>query len=231
MIIWILLFPSSGLQGLSLILDEKRVQMESFATHIPPSLFSKFRGQHVVHFTHTFPGALWSAIIPFQIHPRFRKSYRRMHILLGYIFAATSIIMMIGLLIILQRKLLFIYFVSNVSDIEILLNEMLQLVLGTWFIVTCGKAIQEARSKNWVAHRNWIFRHIGSGLWIAVMRILLILAIPLLSPYDMNDSLSSDLRGKVFSATGTLAVVTTMCLSEYSIRQIKYSQVKFVKSE
>jgi hypothetical protein len=224
MLSWILVFPSSGLQGLSLILDEKRAQMESFATHIPPSLFSKFRGQYAVHLTHTFPGALWSAIIPFQIHPGFRKCSRKIHQLLGYTFAASSVIIMIGLLIILQRKLLFIYFLTDVSESEIFLNEMLQIGLGSWFMLTCGKSIQEARRKNWLAHQYWIIRHIGSGIWIAVMRILLIVVKPFLASSVMHGPLSSALKGKLFSAMGSLAMVSTICLSEYSVRLLKGNQ-------
>jgi hypothetical protein len=229
MVFWILVFPSSGLQGFSLILDEKRAQVELIATHVPPNLFSKFRGQYAVHFTHTFPGVLWSAIIPFQIHPGFRKRNRKIHQLLGYTFVASSVIMMIGLLIIIQKKLLFIYFLTNIPDGEILLNEMLQLGLGSWFMLTCGKAIQEARRKNWRAHQFWIIRHIGSGIWIAVMRILLILVKPLLVSSVIDGPLSSDLKGKLFSAVGTLAMVSTISLSEYSIRLIKDDQDQHIK--
>jgi Predicted membrane protein (DUF2306) len=221
MLFWILVLPSSALHGFSSILDEKRYQIELFANHIPPNLFSKFRGHHTVHFTHTFPSAIWSAIIPFQLHPGFRKRNRRLHRLLGYVFSISSFLMMIGLVIILQRKLLFVHFLSGIPIIEVSLNEILQLVLGAWFSWTCIKAIREARLRNLVAHRNWILRHIGSGIWIALMRILLLLVKPIFSTSAFDGPMSPSIKSKLFSTTGTLAIMSTISLSEISIWLIK----------
>lgn len=223
MVFWILVFPSSGFQGRCAFLDKL---LERSPKHIPPLLIQKFKDQSAVHWTHTFPSVIWSAFVPFQIHPGFRNRNRRLHRIMGYTFMAASAIMMVGVVIIFQRDLLFIKFLSDVPSGAFFVSEVAVALMGAWFFWTAIRAMIEVRRRRFAEHQFWIVRHIGSGLWVAVMRILIILVKPLFDPPFHHGSVTQMTQGKVFSYVGCLGMLITVSTSEYAVRLLKLEESK-----
>jgi hypothetical protein len=221
MLFWIFVFPSSGVQGGCAFMDKLRSPK-----HIPPLLIEKFKGQYAVHWTHTFPSAIWSAFVPFQIHPGFRHRNRRLHRIMGYTFMAMSAIIMVGVVIIFQRDLLFIKFLRDVPAGSFLVSEIAIVLMGAWFLWTAVMAMMEVRSRRFAEHQFWIVRHIGSGIWVAVMRILIILVKPFFDPPFHHGSVTQMTQGKVFSYACCLGMLIAVCTSEYAIRLLKLEESK-----
>ena len=194
--------------------------------HIPPLLIQKFKGHSAVHWTHTFPSALWSAVIPFQIHRGFRNRNRRLHRIMGYAFMTSSAVMMVGVVSIYQRNLLFIKFLDHVPSGTFFVSEVGIVLMGAWFVLTAAMAVMEARRRRFPAHQYWIVRHIGSGIWVAVMRILVILVKPIFDPPFHHGSITQMTQGRVFSYAGFLGMLVTVCTSEYAVRLLKAEQPK-----
>jgi Predicted membrane protein (DUF2306) len=223
MLFWILVFPSSGFPGDSSFMDKARATSPA---HIPPLSVQKFKGHSAVHWTHFFPSALWSAVVPFQIHPGFRNRNRRLHRIMGYAFIASSAVMMVGVVIIYQRNLSFIKFLDDVPPGTFFVSEVGNALMGAWFVLTAAMAVMEARRRSFDAHQYWVVRHIGSGIWVAVMRILVILVKPFFDPPFHHGSITQMTQGRVFSYTSFLGMFMTVCTSEYAVRLLKAEQPK-----
>ena len=92
MVAWILHFPASWRAGdpdhdvmtRQAVQDAKWLGVvgpEQFK--FPVSVLSKYRDHPAVQLTHILPAALWSAAIPFQLHPGSRKRSPRLHRAVG----------------------------------------------------------------------------------------------------------------------------------------------------
>jgi len=194
MVAWILIFPSSWLMGYSKTHDEiiNKTMVEPYdGTQIHPKIFTKYAGHPEVQFTHTLPAAVWSTAIPFQLHQGFRKTHKVAHRRAGYAFLGSSLLMTAGMLIILIKKLTFDYdyegLAPPLSKFEEFQTKATLLVMGLWFAYTSIRAVVEARNKRFQSHKHFIYRHIGSGLWVAVQRVILILSGPQKNPEAMRE--------------------------------------------
>lgn len=181
MVVWILIFPSSWLVGHSefhTYVIHKTIVEPYDGTSISPRVVTKYGGHPAIQFSHILPGALWAAAIPFQIHPGFRKSYKKLHRQIGYAFVSSSIIMMMGLFLIVKRNLTYDNDYPEAPPVSVF-DKMTTTVtiagLSGWFIFTAVMAAIKARSKNFEAHKHYIYRHIASGLWVAIQRVVVIL--------------------------------------------------------
>mmetsp|Transcript_11911 Transcript_11911/g.19738 ORF Transcript_11911/g.19738 Transcript_11911/m.19738 type:complete len:255 (-) Transcript_11911:248-1012(-) len=227
MVIWIVILPASSLQGYVGWLDEVREKhILKNTRHVPPALFEKFKGQTAVHVTHTFPGALWAGIIPFQLHPGFRKRNRRLHRAMGYVFMAVCALMMIGVYIIFQRGLLFEHFLDELPQNGTSSAEISLVAMSVWFAFTATMATIEARRKMFAAHQNWILRHIASGMWIAVQRVIIMSISPLFVPPFFKGSVPQWLQRCVFATSAQVAMVITALTGEYAIHLLKEKPAK-----
>jgi hypothetical protein len=174
MVFWILIFPSSWLVGRSSLHDDllyKSMKEPNQVTSI--ELITKYKGHSAVHFSHTLPGAIWAAAIPFQLHPTLRKQYRKFHRVVGYVFIATSILMMVGVGIILKRGLLYEESFTDLSPLKISTAPGI-VFMGVWFLVTAITATLQARAKKFASHQRFIIRHVASGIWVALQRLFLL---------------------------------------------------------
>lgn len=114
MVNWILIFPSSWLQGNNSLhdkaLSEAILYSESRGRKfpLPHSILLKYSGQWAIQFTHTLPALGWSALIPLQIYPSAKRL--QYHRELGYLFVLFGFMMVVGLCVIDYRGLVFIHF-------------------------------------------------------------------------------------------------------------------------
>jgi len=182
MVSWVLAFPSSWLAGNSDIHDwaiEKFIDDKQ----VPKSIIQKYNGHKAIQFTHILPSALWAALIPLQLNPYMRKTYRRAHRMSGYVFFCTAASMMIGFVILDIRRLDFERFDfkdMRSDDLDAHLSRiglgwvdhiLLGRCLMLWFVTTAVVALWKVIKRDYAGHQRFVLRHITSGLWVAVQRI------------------------------------------------------------
>mmetsp|Transcript_6040 Transcript_6040/g.9225 ORF Transcript_6040/g.9225 Transcript_6040/m.9225 type:complete len:302 (+) Transcript_6040:269-1174(+) len=222
MVSWILIFPSSWITGHSDIhyAYYHKVMKLMNLTKIPPQFVTKYAGHTLVQFTHNLPGALWAGAIPFQLNPDVRRKYPRLHKVTGYLFLGTSFLMSYGIIVILARQLTFLHdFPINVAtenfNFEFWCVNLSVISLTCWFVFTAFTAISKIRSRDYQSHRNFIVRHIGSGIWVALQRIIFgmcNIAGLSESPHEIKYS---------FKAAACAGVVISVLTSEFVIHLLK----------
>lgn len=222
MVAWIVIFPSSWLMGRSDLHDH--IVSEAFiktydGTQVPPGTVTKYAGHSLIQFTHILPGAVWAGAIPFQLHPTMRQRYRKVHKASGYAFLTSSILMAIGILVILARDLTFHNdypsHIPPADDVELLQMKASITVLTGWFVYTAMAAVVKARSKDFEEHRAFVIRHIGSGIWIALQRIVVVC-------FQVLGLVSGPLQMRnLFGSAATGSTFLTILASEYAIRLLK----------
>ena len=89
MAVWVLLLPGSWMFGRSRLHDAVAGNYLSYLGRrglVPPSFFTKYEQHGLIHATHLLPSAVWSALVPLQLHTGVRKEYPKLHRQLGYSF-------------------------------------------------------------------------------------------------------------------------------------------------
>ncbi|MGK3761738.1 MAG: hypothetical protein ACI8RD_014056 [Bacillariaceae sp.] len=240
MILWILVLPGSWMFGRTKLHNDviEPYLMDRMRHHISSlETITKYKGHTAVHFTHILPACVWSAAIPFQLHREFRKNYKQIHRVIGYVFFGISFVMALGVGIILRRGL---YFENSFSDLPqpsipsyyysivlaivgyfcyedvvyhannkknkkkfysrastVCVVILLILVGGTmsyhreyrylstapiimivtaYFVATAMYALKLAAiDRKFHDHQRWIIRHVASGVWVMIQRILIII--------------------------------------------------------
>ncbi|CAJ1960316.1 unnamed protein product [Cylindrotheca closterium] len=227
MVGWILVYPSSWLMGHSEQHDDwiNKTLVEPYdGTQIHPKVVTKYKGHPDVQFTHTLPAAIWSAAIPFQLHEGFRKTYKTSHRRAGYAFLGSSLLMTVGMFLIVIKKLTFDYdyegLAPPLSKFEEIQTKATILGMGLWFAFTSSMAVTEARKKRFQSHKHYIYRHVGSGLWVAIQRLLIPVFGPQKNPEAMRDR---------FGDAAFIGFVLSFSLGELAVyldRQTTGKQIK-----
>lgn len=217
---WILIFPSTWLIGnnsyhdyvLDQVMDLPH-QISGNGDAFPRSMLLKYSRQWSVQFLHTLPAFGWSFLIPLQIYPASRSAFHRTA---GYLFAMFSMLMMAGLYMIFTKRLLFIY--TDFPNIpahahmsalgfDFVPHEPLMLLAGMWFTVTILAAVYFARRKQYSKHRCFIYRHIASGMWVAVQRLY----------YSVVSPRGDSHQKEVFSDGIIVGLLICLCLGEIAV--------------
>ena len=220
MVLWILVFPATWRAGWKWHDD----QTQDFYTEAikttgqyptPLSLTTKYKGHKIAQFCHILPGCIWSGLIPFQLHPQSRKKYRKQHRYSGYLFTAVAYLMMVGYIYIDVKGLIYIH--SDFPNLAIdqhtthfpvhVPHEPVFRMVGVWFLITISMAVYCAMQNKFQEHRKWILRHVASGIWVAVQRIIVIV---------MNSKEAKDQK-KTFGDGAVVGVMLTVVLAEISI--------------
>lgn len=214
MVSWILVFPSSWLMGHSDLHDrwvDTLIVNTYDGVNIPPATITKYAGHPAVQFSHILPGAFWAAAIPFQIHPDMRRNYRGAHRRVGYVFFGSSILQAIGVLLILTRKLTFEHDYATLPPFDT--TQKLKFEIGMvcqtlWFVYTAGVAAYKVRAGDIASHRRYVLRHIASGLWVAVQRLIVVGAYKPATSRQMRT---------MFSDAGFIGMVCCSLAAEWAI--------------
>jgi len=124
---------------------------------------------------------------------------------IGYVFIATSFIMTLGIFLILARNLSYL---DNdypdappVSKLENYTNKLFTILEASWFAWTACMAVFKARAKDFESHKNYIYRHIASGLWVAIQRLILLGAGPQKDAQQVRDLFGNAAYAAVFIST------------------------------
>ena len=101
-------FPESGAGALSRIRRRhERDAVPGIARVVPPSLIAKYRAHPAVCVSHVLPSALWSALVPTQLHGGFRRRFPRAHRVAGRVVGVVAVAMTAGYVAIHRRRLHF----------------------------------------------------------------------------------------------------------------------------
>ena len=135
--------------------------------------------------THHLGAFLWlsAGLAQFGLS-RAGPAERRRHRLVGYIFLLSAILIAVGFIQIVWHNLfaaydyhaLFPHEVSLPSRAEYLMTVGIHSSLQLWFLFTAGKAWAAAGRRRFEEHRTWIVRHMASGGWVVVMRVIISLS-------------------------------------------------------
>ena len=232
MVIWILVFPSSLWYEHSPN-HQKMLRAWFYSVSgnrrgeigaVSSELIAKYTGQYLVQMTHIFPSAIWAAMIPFQLNTKFRKNHSALHRFIGYGFVGSALLLGAGVFIILYKGLLYENSFADLPPKPFSVAPLLILLtiyfLGTILVAIYYAAI--ARPKSYYAHSVWITRHVASGIWIAIQRILL--GTPLFNRPPMTREQQRD----AFGNAGFLAMVITTVGGEILIYLWNYERSKSV---
>ncbi|MEW5306982.1 MAG: hypothetical protein WDW36_009405 [Sanguina aurantia] len=143
---------------------------------IPPflpvqkNITSKFATHPAVHALHILPSMIWAGAIPLQLHEGIRKQHRTLHRLSGSLLMCAVVTMTCGYVLMETRGLL-----QGTGGPHESLTQLWALrVVIVWFAITAAAAASLAIRGKFKSHRVWVYRHIASGIWVAVQRLLVI---------------------------------------------------------
>lgn len=226
MVGWILIFPASVLHEHSeyhrklldyfYFVNQERGNGDGVTS---PELMTKYRGEHWVQCLHILPGALWAALIPGQMHSTFRKNYRYLHKVLGYVFAGTAFVMGVGVAVIVHKGLLYENFYPDLEPLPLSKAPFL-LALTVYFVGTMAASIyQAAIRRDFHRHRMWIVRHVAAGLWIALQRVLL-------GTVYNRPPFTREQQRDVFGTAAFTAVAITLVTGEFTVHLLNLQQAE-----
>lgn len=220
MVFWILIAPSSWLVGRSKLHDNIIFSFMDPDGPTPPQILNKYAGHTAVHLMHILPGALWAGAIPLQLHPTLRKTRPRLHRVSGYVFILTSLVMGAGVFLIIKRDLLF----ENYFDVDkpdIFPSKPFLILLTFYFMGTSLAALKSARDRKFAAHEKWIVRHISSGIWVALQRVLI---STVYQAIHSSRPVSPEKQKNAFKVSGMIAAWICLGAGEYAVYLLEQSR-------
>jgi len=179
MISWILVMP--GACHLLWSSGRRDFLQSMKITQVPLSLLTKYEDQHLICFTHVFPGVFWSIAIIVQLNKGVRTQHPLLHQVVGAIFLTISLAMMVGYYAIEARGL--IYYKHDFRNISthdasshmFPAHEPSLTSAAVLFLVTGLLALLSILLHRRASHRRWIFRHVVLGLWVSLQRVFVVL--------------------------------------------------------
>jgi Predicted membrane protein (DUF2306) len=225
MVFWILVIPSSWLMGHWEWHDRQILAYLPENGMVAPSTLTKFSGQTAVQLTHVLPGALWAGVIPFQLHPEWRKNYRRAHRCAGYAFIVASMSSAIGVVLILRRGLLFENFFDDLPPAAHSFTPLFLRMISLWFMLTAVVALQSARNRKFQDHQEWIYRHVASGIWVALQRLILIGPMRILYPPPVSRMRQRAAFGDAANISIAVCLIMSECCIHFQRQQINKKNI------
>ena len=225
MMVWVLFLPGSCVPW------QKDAFLKSAGKVVPATLITKYKNNKAACYLHVLPSVLWSVLAPvhlcmlllssngapgdtgnwtvsylqgFLSNNKYKRTYRKVHRISGYVFALVVSAMAFGYFHIIHKRNL--HFHAN--DFPSLQKDEALSLLGpgfwpsigcvaaftvfehsmcVWFFAAmCGavvvasfRANKNARNgqSNWLPrHRAWAIRHVAAGYSVAAQRVFIIIA-------------------------------------------------------
>ncbi len=194
MAFWIIALPSTFRASPSndhgKFLDEL-MQLSPFR----PSLMTKYKSQPAVQYLHVLPAGVWSLCIPLQMTPAIRRSFPKLHKLVGWAVVMSSISLFFSVFVIQYRKLDYIEndyalefaaFIEHAAAVPTLYSRVMSLGLrgvscftalsAAWFLISIIAALRCIARRRVQLHMVWMMRHVGSGIGVASQRCYVLLS-------------------------------------------------------
>lgn len=124
----------------------------------------------------------------------------------------SSLLMTVGMFLIIIRKLTY----ENDYDAEVpplaaidqMRTKAAVVAMGIWFAYTSVMAVVKAKAKDFQSHKYYIYRHCGSGLWVAIQRVIILASGPQKDASQMRD---------LFENAAWIAYVASICVAEVAV--------------
>lgn len=233
MVFWIMIAPASWLISRSRFHREVIIPLlldsNFFFLVAPDSIITKYQGHDMVHFFHLIPGAIWAALVPLQLHPTWRNQHRTLHRRLGYLFLACTLSMTAGIFIIFQRKLTYEQYFPDLEPHWFhQVQTPFQGTVALWFVYTALQAVLLARAKKIQQHQKWMIRHVASGIWISMQRMVFFGLANVYFKLTFQQT-SSSFQRDYFAIAGDLSWLICVVLGEYAHKRMAGLQAKKFK--
>lgn len=168
---WVIAFLCAF--GLYKVLHASFVLLESKPPTGPADRLFQYPWWAAAHFV---SAGIWTLLVPFQLFSSFRNRHRRWHRLAGRVtIVAAAVLAVSGILL--------AYSMPQRPVSERTLMTTVSLVFGFFLI----KAIVAVRSRNFVAHRQWMIRMTAAGLAPMSQRILFPLFALVFGIHSINE--------------------------------------------
>lgn len=217
-VLWILFLPGSAIYPYS-AWHQRTVPLIFFQPHsvTPPDIITKYQQAPLVQALHIVPGAVWAILVPPQMHSQVRKYYRFGHKVGGYMLAVAAMLIGIGAGWIIHQGLFHENFFPDLEPLSYSGAPGI-LLLAIYFVgsMTCSIYMAAVRG-DYHLHRKWMVRHIASGIWISLQRILL-------STLFNWPPFTRDQQRDIFPRVGILAIIITLSIGEWAIYLLDLQQ-------
>ncbi|KAG2447894.1 hypothetical protein HYH02_007348 [Chlamydomonas schloesseri] len=182
----------------------------------PRDIASKHGPHAAVKLTHILPSGVWCLCGAMQLAPpRLRAAAPRLHRLTGRVMLATAVPVAIGYFVMESRGLVGgSHELHGGSDRSsgrgsgMPENHLALRCLNAWFVLTAVVAMVQARRRRFASHGAWSLRHVASGAWVVVQRVI-VLAVSV-AAMVARVKWSEEARYDVFGKIGVAAVA--MCV-------------------
>jgi hypothetical protein len=129
--------------------------------------------------------------------------------------------MIAGVMIIIKRGLLYEESFPDLPPPRLPATPAI-LFQSSWFLITIVVATYQARTQQFASHQKWIIRHVASGIWISLQRILL-MTVMNRPPFTRMQ------QRQVFGDAAFLAIVVCFMCGELAIYlQSQQKQMKMI---
>lgn len=248
MVAWVLILPGSWMIGnvprheaaIRKLWDQGMFN-GTMAMPTPANLIFKYKGHSAVQFLHVLPSVLWSGALPLQLNPYFRKQHPKLHRATGYVFLLASVAMAAGFVIMDRRRLHF-YLTDfpGIPEHDSMTHWPAAFGwvnhagwargLTGWFVLSLGISLNHARRKRFSAHRDFLYRHVGSGIWVAVQRLYVVGVSGLHVLRTGEPGLAPAEQKKVFGDGLFLGALFTMAVAEVAVMYARRPKAKAAKT-
>lgn len=251
MVITILIIPATWRMGWDRNHEERItrfLQKQNEEDKVAPdSLILKYSGHPLVQFTHILPGFIWAVAIPYQFYPSNRIRHPKVHARLGYVFAFVSVIMMVGVSIIDSRKM---HLFNEIDDEKETSNsdgftnninfkvkkEISLYFMAIYFLYTIIAAIMAARHKHFERHNIFIIRHVSSGIWVSLQRIMVFMSQLNPAELSMSEKIRNFYDFAVYSQIITVGIAEAYIYFKFHNSRVgegnkKLMQIELTKKE
>lgn len=207
---WVLVFPASWRTGFDAAHAARLQSALTAPVPVPPDTLTKLTGDPVARFCHVLTSSAWSLLAAAQLDPTLRRRRPALHRRLGYAFFLSGLVVMVGYLS-MERSGKVDYGPHNAWARPLLRTS------AAWFVLTAGLALRSAVRRRFDDHRRWVLRHLSSGLWVAVQRLLvgpLFMPLHFVGLADFSDTGPPGAKVTGFVAASVLAAALTLAACE-----------------
>eukprot|EP00198_Chlamydomonas_reinhardtii_P006168 XP_001695504.1 predicted protein [Chlamydomonas reinhardtii] len=192
----------------------------------PRDVASKHGPHTAVKLTHILPSGVWSLCGAMQLAPpRLRAAAPRLHRLTGRIMLAAAVPVAIGYFVMEARGL-----VGGSHELQSAAtgsssgrsssgmpdNHLALRGLNAWFVLTAAVALVQARRRRYASHGAWALRHVASGAWVVLQRlvIMVVSSVAMVGGVKWSEEARYDVFGKIAVA----AIVVCVTGAEVYVR-------------
>lgn len=175
---------------------------------------------------HNLPAGAYAALVPVLLSPSLRTSHPLLHRLAGRTLLSLSCLIAAGYALMVYRGLSSAH--TDPVGSTLFTTATIQMnVAAVWFLVTAAMALQAAWRRRFITHRAWAVRHLCTGLYVSLHRVLIssMISLPFLGLVQWN---TERRRLDGFYASGLVSFGVAVIAAEVAVYQMSLAGQKAV---